>query len=66
MSDPQTPPDTPEGTESAEDASRRKFREALERKQFGHRGSGSAHDPRAQAPHTAPAKPQRTFRRKSG
>lgn len=74
MSDPEspaetpaeTPADTPEGTESVEDAARRKFREALERKQFGHHGKGGSHDPRANAPHTAPAKPQRAFRRKSG
>ncbi|MFN8081477.1 MAG: DUF5302 domain-containing protein [Kineosporiaceae bacterium] len=53
--------------ESAEDAARRKFREALDRKKFGHHGhDGGAHDPRSSAPHSSPAKPQRTFRRKSG
>jgi hypothetical protein len=52
--------------ESALDASRRKFREALERKKFGHHGKDGPRDPRGQAPHTSPAKPQRTFRRKSG
>lgn len=61
-----TPPDVPEGTETPEDASRRKFREALDRKKYGHRGQGLAHNPAAQHPHTAPAKPQKTFRRKSG
>lgn len=53
--------------ESTEDAARRKFREALDRKKFGHHGhDGGAHDPRSSAPHSSPAKPQRTFRRKSG
>ncbi|MBK6869926.1 MAG: DUF5302 domain-containing protein [Kineosporiaceae bacterium] len=59
----------PESTEpeSTEDAARRKFREALDRKKFGHHGhDGGAHDPRSSAPHSSPAKPQRTFRRKSG
>lgn len=61
-----TPQDIPDGTGSLEDAARRRFREALERKRFGHRGQGVSADPKARAPHAAPAKPQRTFRRKSG
>ncbi len=65
-SEPATPPDTPEGTESEQDSARRKFREALERKKFGHRGQSGSADPKARAPHSAPAKPQRAFRRKSG
>ena len=64
--------ETADGTESTEpesteDAARRKFREALDRKKFGHHGhDGGAHNPRSSAPHSSPAKPQRTFRRKSG
>lgn len=65
--DPDLPIDRHDSTETPEAASRRKFREALDRKKFGHRGqAGGAHDPKASGPHTAPAKPQRTFRRKSG
>ncbi len=61
------PGDLPEGSESEQDAARRKFREALERKKFGHHGGGgAAADPRNQSPHASPAKPQRSFRRKSG
>ena len=36
----ETPPDTPEGSETQEDAQRRKFREALEKKKLGHHGQG--------------------------
>ena len=56
----------PGGRESPADATRRKFREALDRKKFGHHGDSGSADPRTRAPHSAPAKPQRTFRRKSG
>lgn len=61
MSEPQDkPPSTPEET-------RRRFREALDRKQVGHHGhDAGGSGPAAAHPHTAPAKPQRTFRRKSG
>ncbi len=61
MSEPQDKaPATPEET-------RLRFREALERKQFGHHGREAAgNGPAGAHPHTAPAKPQRTFRRKSG
>lgn len=61
-----SPADLPEGTESPADVARRRFREALDRKKFGHHGSSGSADPRVRAPHSAPAKPQRTFRRKSG
>ena len=74
MSDPtqdestevETPGDLPEGTVTPEEDSRRKFREALEKKKFAHRAGQSAGGPQAAHPHSAPAKPQRTFRRKSG
>ena len=49
-----------------EEDSRRKFREALEKKKFAHRAGQSAGGPQAAHPHSSPAKPQRTFRRKSG
>ncbi len=66
-STPSDPPaDGPDGAESAVDATRRKFREALDRKKFGHHGGSASADPQARAPHSAPAKPQRAFRRKSG
>jgi Family of unknown function (DUF5302) len=53
--------------ETAEEATRRRFREALDRKKYGHHGGGSGgRDPKAKAPHQSPAKPQRTFRNKSG
>lgn len=51
---------------AAPDDVRRKFKEALERKQGKHEEhllGGPQGDAQA---HTAPAKPQRTFRRKSG
>lgn len=62
----QSPTDPPDGAETGEDATRRKFREALERKKAGHHGTSGSADPHTSAPHTSPAKPQRTFRRKSG
>lgn len=52
--------------ESVADANRRRFREALDRKRSGHHGEGASADPKARSPHASPAKPQRTFRRKSG
>lgn len=61
-----TPPDLPAGTETPQDQARRRFREALDRKKLGHHGQGRSPDPANQHPHSAPAKPQRTFRRKSG
>jgi len=74
MSDPtqdestevETPGDLPEGTVTAEDEARRRFREALEKKKFAHRAGSTGGGPQAQHPHSAPAKPQKTFRRKSG
>jgi hypothetical protein len=62
----ETPTDLPEGTVSPEDEARRRFREALDKKKFAHRSGQSSAGPGAQHPHTAPAKPQKTFRRKSG
>lgn len=58
-------------TPSADDAddTRRKFREALERKKHRAKGDGSGEaDGLAAKPHHAsgPAKAQKTFRRKSG
>ncbi|HSF27146.1 MAG TPA: DUF5302 domain-containing protein [Actinomycetes bacterium] len=63
MSSESTDPDAPNGP----DELREKFREALARKQGrgGEAGSSGRTGP-ARAPHTAPAKPQRSFRRKSG
>jgi len=55
----------PEPAPKVEDEAKRRFREALERKQ-AHHGPSAAADPTTQHPHTAPAKPSRTFRRKSG
>jgi hypothetical protein len=56
-------------SEGPSDDVRRKFREALERKQGRHAdGTGGADGKdrsKAQSPH-GPAKSQRTFRRKSG
>ncbi len=50
----------------APDDVRRKFKEALERKQSKH-DEHRVDGPEATAQsHTGPAKPQRTFRRKSG
>lgn len=59
-SEPQT-----EGEETSEDETRRKFREALARKQ-GREHVGGALAAGSQHPHAAPAKRGRTFRRKSG
>lgn len=62
----ETPPDTPEGSETAEDAQRRKFREALEKKKQGHHGQGMADKGSVQGAHTGPAVQKRVHRRKSG
>ena len=51
--------------ETARDEAKRRFREALDRKQR-RRDDAPSHDPVVAHPHTSPAKPQRTFRRKSG
>lgn len=61
----ETPQDTPEGTESPEEAQRRKFREALAKKQQSHHGQGSEGGP-VQHAHTSPAVNKRVHRRKSG
>lgn len=61
---PESPTDQLDGDPA--DEARRKFREALDRKKFGHHGGGGTAGPQARAPHTSPAKPQRSFRRKSG
>ena len=50
---------------SPQDEAKRKFREALDRKNGKH-SDPLAHNPTVAHPHSAPAKPQRTFRRKSG
>lgn len=66
--DPQqeTPQDIPEGTESPEEAQRRQFREALEKKKQGHHGEGMADKGGVHEAHTAPAVQKRVHRRKSG
>lgn len=63
MSDP-TKDGQAEGADQQEQ--RRRFREALDRKKGAHHAGGAGANPNAQHPHTAPAKPQKTFRRKSG
>lgn len=55
-----------EQTESAADAQRRKFREALDRKKAGHHASVPGAVNGSHEAHTGPAKQQRQFRRKSG
>ncbi|WAC67117.1 DUF5302 domain-containing protein [Agrococcus sp. SL85] len=60
-----TPQDTPEGTESPEDAQRRKFREALEKKKQGHHGAGMTSNAGVSAV-SGPAVAKRMHRRKSG
>ncbi|WP_413317811.1 DUF5302 domain-containing protein [Agrococcus sp. 1P02AA] len=61
-----TPSDTPEGSETPEEAQRRKFREALEKKKLGHHGQGMAGQTSVQGAHTGPAVQKRVHRRKSG
>ncbi|WP_347755414.1 DUF5302 domain-containing protein [Agrococcus sp. ProA11] len=62
----ETPPDTPEGSETQEDAQRRKFREALEKKKLGHHGQGMSPSSSVQGAHSGPAVQKRVHRRKSG
>lgn len=67
MSDADTDPtDRSAQSDSSAEEYRRKFREALDKKKAAHHGSSESADPHTAAPHTSPAKPQRTFRRKSG
>ncbi|MFC7431861.1 MULTISPECIES: DUF5302 domain-containing protein [unclassified Agrococcus] len=61
----ETPPDTPEGTETPEEAQRRKFREALAKKGQQHHGQGQPAGQIHNA-HTGPAVQKRVHRRKSG
>lgn len=61
----ETPVDIPEGSESPEDVQRRKFREALAKKEQAHHGGGAPAGPIQQA-HTGPAVNKRVHRRKSG
>lgn len=61
---PEKKPQPPSAPPVADEAKRR-FREALERKR-AHHGPSAPADPTTQQPHTAPAKPSRSFRRKSG
>lgn len=61
-----TPPDTPEGSETPEEAQRRKFREALEKKKQGHHGQGMNAKGGVQEANTSPAAQKRVHRRKSG
>jgi hypothetical protein len=58
-------PDAEPQAATPQEEAKRRFREALDRKQHRHDGPRS-HDPAVSHPHTSPAKPQRTFRRKSG
>ncbi|WP_306231678.1 DUF5302 domain-containing protein [Agrococcus beijingensis] len=62
----ETPQDTPEGTETAEEAQRRKFREALDKKKLGHHGQGMNASSGVQGAHSGPAVQKRVHRRKSG
>lgn len=62
----ETPGDIPEGSETAEEVQRRRFREALAKKNLGHHGEGMADKGGVQAAHTAPAAQKRVHRRKSG
>lgn len=54
------------GPESSEDAQKRKFKEALDRKAGGKGGGGDAHSGSKIHSAQGPAKAQRSFRRKSG
>lgn len=62
----ETPQDTAEGTETPEEAQRRKFREALDKKKLGHHGQGMSASSGVQSAHTGPAVQKRVHRRKSG
>lgn len=61
----ETPQDTPEGSETPEEAQRRKFREALAKKNQQHHGQTTAGGS-VQHAHTSPAVTKRVHRRKSG
>lgn len=61
----ETPPDLPEGSETPEEAQRRKFRAALAKKEQAHHGQGAPAGP-IQHAHTGPAVTKRVHRRKSG
>lgn len=62
----ETPQDTPERTETPEEAQRRKFREALDKKKLGHHGQGMGSTGSVQGAHSGPAVQKRVHRRKSG
>ena len=62
----ETPSDTPEGSETPQEAQRRQFREALAKKNLGHHGEGMVDKGGVQSAHTAPAAQKRVHRRKSG
>ncbi|MCR8670522.1 DUF5302 domain-containing protein [Agrococcus sp. HG114] len=62
----ETPQDPASGTETPEEAQRRKFREALDRKKLGHHGQGMAPQGGVQGAHSGPAVQKRVHRRKSG
>ncbi len=64
--EPETPQDTPEGSETEEDAQRRKFREALDKKKLGHHGQNMGTPTSIQGAHSGPAVQKRVHRRKSG
>lgn len=64
--EPGIPQDTTEGTETAEEAQRRKFREALDKKKLGHHGQGMGAPGSVQGAHSSPAVQKRVHRRKSG
>lgn len=57
------PADRP--AEDGREDARARFREALDRK-AGRHVDAAGRTPQAAHPHTSPAKPQRSFRRKSG
>ena len=61
-----SPDDTPTDAAANKEEARRKFREALDKKAQEHHGQGSGAGPAATHPHTSPARPRRTFRRKAG
>lgn len=52
--------------ETPEEAQRRKFREALEKKKLGHHGQAMGTPGGVQSAHTGPAVQKRVHRRKSG
>lgn len=60
-----TEPEQTDQQPTPQDEAKRKFREALDRK-AGKHSDPASHNPTVAHPHTSPAKPQRSFRRKSG